>query len=180
MLSVKTSSLNKTHLGPILQELDDWLALTLALLFEKGQSSRSKWFTYLNILPSTFDTLMYWTPPELEELRGCAVCDKIGKENAENIFRDQLLPIIRKNAYMFPQFQASDERIDVDATLLTNAHIMATLIMAYAFDLEEERKDDKYDDDSSSDIHSLPKGMVVLADMLNADGDRNNVSGDFQ
>ena len=175
MLSVKTSSLIKTHLGPTVQRLDEWLALTLALLFEQGQGDSSNWSAYLKVLPATFDTLMHWTQLELDELRGCKVLDKIGKEDAEKAFNDQLLPIIKKNSYMFPQFKISNSANSLDASLLKSAHMMATLIMAYAFDLEEEQEDSASDDDSS-DIPNLPKGMVPLADMLNADGDRNNVS----
>lgn len=175
VLSGKTSSLSKTHLGPTLEQLDQWLALTLVLLFETGQGNRSHWAAYLNILPTTFDTLMHWSSPELEELRGCAVLDKIGKAGAEKAFTDQLLPIIKKNAYMFPQFKASTEATNVDTALMKGAHTTATLIMAYAFDLEEEQEDNSSDDDSSY-VPSLPKGMVPLADMFNADGDRNNVS----
>ena len=175
MLSVKTSSLIKTHLGPTVQQLDEWLALTLALLFEQGQGDSSKWSAYLKVLPATFDTLMHWTQLELDELRGCKVLDKIGKEDAEKAFNDQLLPIIKKNSYMFPQFKISNSANRLDVPLLQSAHVMATLIMAYAFDLEEEQEDSASDDDSSY-IPNLPKGMVPLADMLNADGDRNNVS----
>jgi SET domain-containing protein 6 len=52
---------------------------------------------------------------------------------------------------------------------------MATLIMAYAFDFEPEQEDEDWQDDTS-EIPSLPKAMVPLADLLNADGDKNNVS----
>ena len=173
--SVKTSSLLKTHLGPTVQELDDWLALTLALLFEKGQGDTSKWSAYLNVLPDSFDTLMHWTQAELDELTGCAVLDKIGRVDAEKAFTEQLLPLIKRNAYMFPQFTASDEVNNIDATILRSAHVIATLVMAYAFDLEEEVEDSSSDDDHS-EILGSQKAMVPLADMFNADGDRNNVS----
>ena len=158
-----------------MQELDDWLALTLALLFEKGQGDRSKWSAYLNVLPASFDTLMHWTQAELDELTGCAVLDKLGKYEAEKAFTEQLLPLIKRNAYMFPQFKASNEVNNIDATILRSAHVIATLIMAYAFDLEEEIEDSASDDDHSEVLGSQ-KAMVPLADMFNADGDRNNVS----
>lgn len=158
-----------------MQRLDDWLALTLALLFEKGQGDRSKWSAYMNVFPASFDTLMYWTQAELDELKGCAVLDKIGKVDAEKAFTEQLVPFIKRNAYMFPQFTASKEVNNIDATILRSAHVMATLIMAYAFDLEEELEDGASDDDLSEVLKSQ-KAMVPLADMFNADGDRNNVS----
>ena len=158
-----------------MQQLDEWLALTLVLLFEIGQGDRSHWSAYLEVLPTTFDTLMHWDSLELEELHGCAVLDKIGREDAERAFTDQLLPIIKKNGYMFPQYERYRGVENFDTVFLNSAHIVATLIMAYAFDLEEEQDDNKSDSDCSF-IPSLPKGMVPLADMFNADGDRNNVS----
>ena len=158
-----------------MQELDDWLALTLALLFEKGQGDASKWSAYLNVFPASFDTLMHWTQPELDELTGCAVLDKIGKVDAEKAFTEQLVPLIKLNAYMFPQFTTSKEIDNIDSTILRSAHVIATLIMAYAFDLEEEMEDSASDDDQS-ELRKSQKAMVPLADMFNADGDRNNVS----
>ena len=118
---------------------------------------------------------MHWTQAELGELTGCAVLDKIGRVDAEKAFTEQLVPLIKQNAYMFPQFAASEELNDIDATILRSAHVVATLIMAYAFDLEEE-PDNSASDDDQSEVFKSQKAMVPLADMLNADGDRNNVS----
>jgi SET domain-containing protein 6 len=60
---------------------------------------------------------------------------------------------------------------------------MGSLIMAYAFDIEKsetEEEDDVDENDESymtdDEDEQLPKGMVPLADLLNADADRNNVS----
>ena len=58
---------------------------------------------------------------------------------------------------------------------------MASIILAYAFDLDNDdgsatsgTEDDKLVEDDSEEV--LPKAIVPLADMLNADADRNNVS----
>lgn len=58
---------------------------------------------------------------------------------------------------------------------------MATLIMAYSFDLEaesstsEEDETEDEEDGSSQSAYELNKGMIPLADLFNADGDLNNV-----
>jgi SET domain-containing protein 6 len=54
---------------------------------------------------------------------------------------------------------------------------MGSLIMAYAFDVEPAtpRKDvDEEGFAEEEEDEALPKGMIPLADMLNADADRNN------
>ena len=67
-----------------------------------------------------------------------------------------------------------------DSTFVQLAHMAGSLIMAYAFDLgksddtDEEADEDGFVEDDEEDPE---KGMVPLADMLNADADRNNVSG---
>ncbi len=64
---------------------------------------------------------------------------------------------------------------DAESVLLKLAHSISTLIMAYGFDLEAEKPNTDSEDKDSQD-YRLPKGMIPLADMLNADGDSNNVS----
>ena len=56
---------------------------------------------------------------------------------------------------------------------------MGSTIMAYAFDLEKssqsKNEEDGWEEDSEDgEGAALPKGMVPMADMLNADADRNN------
>ena len=58
---------------------------------------------------------------------------------------------------------------------------MGSIILAYSFDIESEDNDIESDEDDCFVIDDgeedgmLKKGMVPLADMLNADADRNNV-----
>jgi SET domain-containing protein 6 len=54
---------------------------------------------------------------------------------------------------------------------------MGSLIMAYAFDIEPATSRKDVDEDGfaeEEEDEALPKGMIPLADMLNADADRNN------
>lgn len=69
--------------------------------------------------------------------------------------------------------------IDAIDNLLDAAHRMGSIIMSYSFDLEVVGEKKGSDEDSDSDDEDeegkFYKGMVPMADMLNADADRNNV-----
>ena len=148
------------------------------MIHELAQGESSKWWPYLQILPHTFDTLIYWSPSELAELEGSAVLDKIGKDEADASFANILLPIVDQNLDLFGHFSKDFSGDNAKETLLEIAHRMATLIMAYGFDLEAEEtsSDEEEDmDGSSQSAYELNKGMVPFADLFNADGHVNNV-----
>ena len=150
---------------------DPWLSLIITMVYEHILDNRSLWAPYFDVLPYDFDTLMYWSDLELESLKGSTVVDKIGKKNADATFTEKLLPIVRDDKRAFPA-DLSDE------DLLSMFHRMGSTIMAYAFDIESSTstsraEEDGWEEDSDAG-ESLPKGMVPLADMLNADADRNN------
>jgi SET domain-containing protein 6 len=150
------------------------------MLYEYLNGNASNWAAYFSVLPSEFDTLMHWTEDELAELQASAVVNKIGKEGANEKFLEELIPVIKEFA---PVFFADDERAQQraeemrDERNLLLMHRMGSLIMAYAFDVEPSVLKKDVDEEgyaSEDEDEALPKGMVPLADMLNADGDRNN------
>ena len=179
ILTVQNSGLQK--LKPVmLQHLDAWNSLVLVMIYEDGLETKSRWWPYLSILPKQLDTLIYWSREELAELQGSAVLDKIGKDNADMSFKKCLLPLVTQNAKLFGCHAQAFAGHNADTALLEIAHRMATLIMAYGFDLESELvSSSEYEDDgadgSSQTAYELNKGMVPLADLFNADGDLNNV-----
>lgn len=185
ILAVQNSDL-KTLLPQDVEALGPWLSLMLVMLYEYLQSARSKWAPYFRVLPTRFDTLMFWSPAELQELQASAIVEKIGKHGADESILESIAPIVRANPALFPPVNglASYEGDAGAAALLELAHVMGSLIMAYAFDIEKSEDDeddaDGADDDYMTDDEEeqLPKGMVPLADLLNADADRNNVSFD--
>ncbi|EON66015.1 hypothetical protein W97_05258 [Coniosporium apollinis CBS 100218] len=178
ILTSATSSLARTHPSLLSALPDPWLALILAMLHEHLLGTSSRWAPYLAILPTDFDTLMFWSDDELAELQASAVRHKIGKEAADAAFREHILPAVRqhKDVFFGPTTGAPELP---DAEILALAHRMGSTIMAYAFDMEPEGGDTGKELDeegyaSEEDDEALPKGMVPLADMLNADADRNN------
>ncbi len=81
---------------------------------------------YLNILPTQFDTLIYWSSLELGDLQGSAVLDKIGKDHADSTFREFLLPIVEGHSALFGDHSQHFAGLNRDSMLLSLAHRMAT------------------------------------------------------
>ncbi|KAF2474185.1 SET domain-containing protein RMS1 [Lindgomyces ingoldianus] len=174
ILSVENSDL-PSKIPSAFADLDPWLSLILVMLYELEKGKESKWHAYFDILPKEFNTLMFWEPDELAQLQASAVVGKIGKEEADKGFEERLLPIIAEYKEVlgidFPDNEANK------AVMLKQMHKLASTIMAYAFDIEPTDARKEVDEEgymSEEEDEALPKGMVPLADMLNADADRNN------
>jgi len=147
------------------------------MIYELCQGEKSTWKPYFDILPTGFNTLMFWSADELDQLQASAVRNKIGKDGANETFREKVFPILKDHASVFSGEVSPRSPNEEDAIAL--AHRMGSTIMAYAFDIEPAEQHKEADEEgyvSEDEDDALPKGMVPLADMLNADADRNNVS----
>ncbi|KAH8689632.1 SET domain protein [Talaromyces proteolyticus] len=177
LLTVQNSRLNK-HIPQELAELGPWLSLILVMIHEYLLGDQSPWKQYFQVLPTSFDTLMFWTDEELSHLQASAIVDKIGKQEADQSILETVLPIVYSNPHLFPPASGVASYNDNAGahSLLKLAHRMGSLIMAYAFDIEkgEDEEGDGQDGYLTDDEEQLPKGMVPLADLLNANADRNN------
>ncbi|USP75710.1 hypothetical protein yc1106_02984 [Curvularia clavata] len=180
ILSVENSILSTEIPATTFALLGPWLSLILVMLYEYHNGSASNWAPYFAVLPTDFDTLMFWTEEELAELQASAVLNKIGKEGANEAFTEQLLPVIEEFADVIfsGDERAKDKAKEMRAPEnLELMHKMGSLIMAYAFDVEPAISDKEVDEEGfveEEEDDALPKGMVPLADMLNADADRCN------
>jgi N-lysine methyltransferase SETD6 len=157
-----------------LSQFGSWNSLILVIIYEYLRNEASPWYPYFKVLPTTFNTLMFWNSAELAELQGSAVLDKIGKSEAEEGWKTTIIPFMVDHPSLFPV--AEDSK---DSTFVQLAHMAGSLIMAYAFDLgKSDDTDEEADEDGfvEDDEEDPAKGMVPFADMLNADADRNNVS----
>ncbi|KAI9721445.1 MAG: hypothetical protein M1812_002207 [Candelaria pacifica] len=179
IITTQNSDLSKI-LPSVFEDLDPWLSLILVLIYEDLQGSNSKWKPYLDIFPRQFDGLIFWSQEELLELQGSAVVKKIGKKESDTVFNDKIVPIVRSHPDLFNPTklrESVETATTVEAAIVALAHVMGSMIMAYAFDLEVDREDLVEDDEgfvSDEEDGALPKGMVPMADILNADADRNN------
>jgi len=155
-----------------------WLALVLTMMYEKALGSKSKWRAYLDVLPETFDTLMWWTEEELAELQASTITNRVSKSDSDRTFRTSFVPIVENRPGVFGCEGITGEALE--ECVLHMAHVMATTMSTYAFDVEA-RPEPKVDEDGywteeEDDVPpKIPKAMVPLADMLNADANRNNV-----
>ena len=180
VLTPSTSSLDDDCKHEMSESGTNWSRLIVALIHERMQGEASIWADYLRLLPTSFDTLMFWNDAELAQLQASAVVSKIGKMEAEETWKDSIIPLMQRYPLAFPQdTQNGNVRAGV---LVAWAHMAGSLIMAYAFDIDQDRPSrnggaDTDEDDFEEDDEDEPlKGMVPFADMLNADADRNNVS----
>lgn len=175
ILCVENSDFGKTEVGRlILADLEDqWTPLILAMIFEFFRGDESPWKAYFDVLPADFNSLMFWTNDELDQLQASAVRQKIGKQEAHDMLTENVLLVVRRNQRaLFPNAASVS-----DDDLLYLAHRMGSTIMAYAFDLENDPSQQVLDEEgyaSEEEEELLPKGMIPMADMLNADADRNN------
>ncbi|KAL6897728.1 UV-endonuclease UvdE domain-containing protein [Trichoderma evansii] len=149
---------------------DPWSTLIIVMMYEYFKGDQSKWKPYLDVLPASFETPMFWSDAELDELQASATRSKIGKTNAEEMFHAKILPVIRGNPDVFPASQAKS-----DEELIQLAHRMGSTIMSYAFDFQNE--DEEEEDDSEEWVEDREAkstmGMVPMADILNADAEYN-------
>ncbi|KYK60799.1 SET domain protein [Drechmeria coniospora] len=151
------------------QPLDSWSGLIMVLIHEHLNGDSSAWRPYFGVLPETFDTPMFWSDDELSELQASAMRSKIGKAEAEHMFRTKLLPAFRQRPDIFPSSNDySDEQF------FQMAHMVGSTIMAYAFDLENDEAEEENGDEWVEDREGKSLiGMVPMADILNADAEFN-------
>ncbi|KAF9178274.1 hypothetical protein BGZ51_003961 [Haplosporangium sp. Z 767] len=169
LLSPETSALGQKI---NLTTLEGWNPLMMCMIYEYCRGSESHWKPYFDILPEEFSTPMFWSNEELKELVGTGIIDKIGKDEAEAVFKEKLWPLISANLEVFSA-QDKDE-----AVFLKIFHRMGSLIMAYAFhdtlpgkDEDEDMDDDEEEEEEEEKVNV---SMVPMADMLNHRTGHNN------
>ena len=94
--TAKHSSLSElVEKDPMLQRMPN-VALALHLLVEKN-SPASFWEPYINLLPSSYSTVLYFTPDDFKELRGSPALEDALK---------QFKYVARQYAYFYRKFQS--------------------------------------------------------------------------
>ncbi|EHK25932.1 uncharacterized protein TRIVIDRAFT_82204 [Trichoderma virens Gv29-8] len=149
---------------------DPWSILIIIMMFEYFKGDESKWKPYMDVLPASFETPMFWSGAELDELQASATRTKVGKADAEEMFHAKVLPVIRANHEIFPSSQSYS-----DDELVQLAHRMGSTIMSYAFDFQNEDEEDEEDEEEWVEDRESKStmGMVPMADILNADAEYN-------
>ncbi|KAJ6594439.1 hypothetical protein B0H19DRAFT_920100 [Mycena capillaripes] len=158
----------KMHMG--------WVGLILCMMWETAQGSSSKWSKYLESLPMTFNTPMFWSDLELEELKGTSVVEKLGKADAERDFKEKLSPMVQSRPDLFPP-----ETIPIYYTL-DIYHIIGSRILSRSFDVERddpEEEDAEEDDAADTSLGSAMDVDVPQEQTESAhSGDSEHAEGD--
>ena len=142
------------------------------MIYEHLQGENSQWKPYLDILPTSFDTPMFWSEAELKELEGTVLTHKIGKQSSDEKLLSRVVPVVMQNTSIFHP-GGSNQLSETE--VLSLAHRMGSTVMAYAFDLENEEDDVEEEEDGwvvDKDAQRM-LGMVPMADILNANADFN-------
>ncbi|KAF6763120.1 hypothetical protein DFP72DRAFT_874754 [Ephemerocybe angulata] len=158
-LSTRTSSL------PNLFGLDEWKrfkldegwsGLILSMMWEAAQGPKSKWSEYMSILPTSFDTPMFWDEKDLAELQGTSIVSKLGKEDAEEEYKTKLVPALESRPDLFP----SSER---ETHYSFHAfHLMGSRILSRSFDVEKWQGDE---DEDENEMHEANTSMGSAMDV---------------
>ncbi|KAI9026673.1 hypothetical protein CLU79DRAFT_803426 [Phycomyces nitens] len=170
LLSPLTSGLRKEPgIDEVLDNLEGWLPLILCMMYE-SQKVDSFWKPYFDVLPKAFATPMFWGDDDIKGLEGTDIVGKIGKSDAEAMFKTKILPIIKSNPRLF------DENVHT----VDLFHICGSLIMAYSFTDEIATNANKKDEDDEEEEEGEEEqgeeliAMVPLADTLNHKTGYNN------
>ncbi|KAI8062134.1 hypothetical protein BC940DRAFT_309610 [Gongronella butleri] len=178
LFSTKTAALAKQPgFDAILQSLQGgWTALILCMMYELDRAD-SFWKPYFDVLPREFSTPMFWD--DWSSLQGTGIMNKIGKEEADQCYDEQILPII----------QAHPDLFDTAVHTKHLFHVCGSLIMAYSFHEEvpadetskkegngahDDSLDDSEEDEEEEDEDQGLIAMVPMADMLNHKTGYNN------
>ncbi|KAG9124878.1 hypothetical protein FRC07_009894, partial [Ceratobasidium sp. 392] len=115
------------------------------MMREAAKREESIWDGYLDTMPVTFDTPMFWSNTDLEELRGTSIAEKIGHEEAEKEYTERLLPLVKSRPDLF-----NPDHIDKYYTL-SQFHIMGSRILSRSFHVEPWRKDEDDQNEEKQD-----------------------------
>ncbi|ANZ75617.1 BA75_02653T0 [Komagataella pastoris] len=143
VLNIQTSSLAnvKEGNGVILKNLNHWEGLILCLAYERSLGDSSRWKGYLDTLPTSFNNLIFWNEEDLNSLKPSLILDRIGSAEAEAMY-DRLFPKVVE------ELGVSEELKNVN---LKEFHKVASTIMSYSFDVEEEGEDEEDEEGKEED-----------------------------
>ncbi|XP_050238970.1 fructose-bisphosphate aldolase-lysine N-methyltransferase, chloroplastic [Mercurialis annua] len=69
-LWINPDAVAASDIGSVCSGLKPWISVALFLIKEKGKKEGSKWWPYLDILPHSTNSTIYWSEEELAELQG--------------------------------------------------------------------------------------------------------------
>lgn len=166
-MDVTTSDFTANFSGNI-TDMERWQQIILVMIYEFGKGAESPWFKYLQTLPYSIEnSLNNWSQEDLGELQGSAIVRKVGKEQTEQAIKQSILPVLQNSPALFGAY---GDEVNEDSCLELS-HRMGGMMMARAFDLEENTDSGEESEDEEEPI----KALIPLADVLAACPKLNNV-----
>eukprot|EP00126_Sphaerothecum_destruens_P012554 Sdes_comp21511_c0_seq1m20129 len=153
-----------------LWDLSAWDSLILCILYEYGQSG-SFFKPYFSMLPHSLHLPLFWTPAQLEHLRGTSIHETASDLSVRAQYESIVEPILAQHPEYFS-----------DRTLFNYEmyRLVGGIVKAYSFtcpskgaSLNEDIAEDQLLEDSFPDSEG-DICMVPLADMLNHKTGLNN------
>lgn len=146
-----------------------WCPLILMLMYEHWRAKHGvqpSWGPYFgmflvnaDVMPSKFDTPMFWKQSELEALAGTDIVEKIGQADAERDYTECVLPYIRQFPELFVKKQGDEAEQDIAQFYsLEMYHRMGSSILSRSFNV---KRDLNHADADDADIHSAPAEVGV-------------------
>ncbi|TFK25187.1 SET domain-containing protein [Coprinopsis marcescibilis] len=165
-LSTRTSTLPKVFGLAEWKQLElhkGWAGLILCMMWEAARGKESNWAEYLDTLPTAFDTPMFWTQSELEELAGTSIVGKLGKEDAERDYEGKVRPALKRRPDIFGQ---NDKFYSLEMY-----HTMGSRILSRSFNVEKWEGDDE-DGEGTSELLTVgqPTDDAMDIDDANPEG----------
>ncbi|XP_047324414.1 fructose-bisphosphate aldolase-lysine N-methyltransferase, chloroplastic [Impatiens glandulifera] len=100
-----------SDIGRVCGGLKPWISVALFLIREKKLKDKSKWRYYLDILPQTTDSTLFWSEEELYQIRGSQLLSTTRnvKQYVQTEFEKLQEEVIIPNNQLFPfQIQPED------------------------------------------------------------------------
>ncbi|GAA5898866.1 ribosomal lysine N-methyltransferase [Sporobolomyces salmoneus] len=166
LLTTSTSALPSLLPSEEWQDLSGWTPLILSMMYERLRTST--WTPYFDLLPEekSFNSLMFWSDEELKELTGSTVLSKIGKDEADQAFKETVKPFVKKHENVFG---------NSDDYTLQLFHYTGSLVLSRSFHVDHKAKEDAGEDDDSDEEDEEEEredvadvAAVPFADLLNA------------
>jgi len=128
---------------------------------------------------------MFWPEADLDHLKGTSIEDKLGKDEAEAIYREKVLPFVKSLPQVFDNADKVNEWFSLE-----RYHMMASRILSRSFHVKRQAggvEDDAHNKKEADDDENKGEGddeeehehvgdisMVPMADMLNARSGNDN------
>ncbi|KAJ8461208.1 hypothetical protein OPV22_034134 [Ensete ventricosum] len=103
-LWIDSDTVVASEIGRLCAGLKPWVSIALFLLRERALGTASPWHPYLDILPPTTNSTIFWTEEELSEIEGTQLLNTTmgAKEYVESEFVKAEAEVILPNKHLFP------------------------------------------------------------------------------